>query len=777
MSAIAPSFQWQDQHNRVERFVGRFEPSYRLLIYHAALPLVLTPELLNYLRTQFLPREQVPWIAEVDLLLSDLCHPVGYELYAMDTDIRAYVLAEIQNDAFWQQRMREVAQVLISYVNHLSQMHPGQRQGELQAQRWAAMVYLGDESCRSAVREIAERLQQSSQAMAQDAGCDSQVRAELARLSRITHELEPQLRHNESLVAYARLVQRVLRSPQTIHPLELQQSFEVEGIELRITDALLADPAVPSEPPGEDEALAGFPPLTSLEFESATILILPPWKQGILDDLRDWVSTFNQLKKMPASARRVVAYQEKFQMLISRLQEPELSRVLEHSMEERSRLLTQPGANLQPDDFQRTQQLLSAFLRRQTDTILPDQLPRHPPDFPPIPDLTQFQEQLQAFAADIPTQLEASKHLPRQAKIHARQVLERSFLQAVGGLALVVVSDSLAPQDAAKALVLGYVLLVQGMEARWQPPEAIPSLPSPTPPALDLTTLPTLTPFTFTVATLHDASGAWQINRTHHQAQHLIEDLGLGISLDMVAIPGGEFLMGNPDEDPDTSASDGPQHWVSVPAFLMGRYPITQAQWRIVATWPPVNRPLPLESTHIQGDDYPIREVSWYEAVEFCDRLSRQTRRPYRLPTEAEWEYACRAGTTTPFHFGDTLTSNLANYNGTHTYGHGPQGEYRRETTPVGYFGVANVFGLVDMHGNVSEWCLDPWHDNYEGAPEDGSVWAAPQERRRIVRGGCWFSRPHGCVSFCRGIPMEASEGNLDIGFRVVCDIKPEGNR
>jgi len=770
MNAIAPSHRWQEPRNRVERFVSRFEPSYRLLIYHAALPLVLTPELLNYLRTQFLPREQVPWIAEVDLLLSDLCRPVGYELYAMNTDIRAYLLTEIQDSPFWQQRMREVAQVLISYVNHLSRMHPGQRQTELQAQRWAAMVYLGDEPCQAAVREIAERLQQSNQLITQDAGQESQVRAELARLSRITQELEPQLRHNESLIEYARLVQRVLRMPATVNPAEVQRSFKVEGIALTLAESLLP-PQAPLTPETSTDPipLAGFPPLAPLDFESATILILPTWKQAILDHLRNWVKAFNQLKKTPSLPHRIAAYQETFEILMHSLQDPEVAAFLATSLKQRSHLLAQSDAHLQPDDFQRTHQLLSAFLRRQADTILPTHLTYLTPSpADSTPDLPHLQAQLEAFASAIPESLEAAKYLLPSAPSPSRQTLERGYLQTVGGLALVIVSDSLPHQDAAKALLLGYFLLLHGMQEPWQTAEPSSVVPLP-PPPVNAAPLPPLHPITVEVATLHWEEPDWKIQFTSRRVLHFSEDLGQGIVLEMVALPSGEFLMGTPDEELERLDQDCPQRWVSVPAFGMGRYPITQAQWRRVAALPPIHRELEPAPTWVQGDHYPVREVSWYEAVEFCDRLSQFTGRPYRLPTEAEWEYACRAETTTPFHFGDTISPQLANYNGTHTYNQGPQGEYRRETTPVGYFGIANNFGLSDMHGNVLEWCLDPWHEHAEGAPEEGRDWHPPPEPVRVVRGGCWFSHPQECLSSYRGYPMNASEGNVDIGFRVVC--------
>jgi formylglycine-generating enzyme required for sulfatase activity len=160
--------------------------------------------------------------------------------------------------------------------------------------------------------------------------------------------------------------------------------------------------------------------------------------------------------------------------------------------------------------------------------------------------------------------------------------------------------------------------------------------------------------------------------------------------------------------------------------------------------------------------------VTWYEAVEFCDRLSQHTGKPYRLPSEAEWEYACRAGTSTPFYFGDTITINLANYNGNYTYGPGDKDQYREQTTPVGQFGV-NPWGLADMHGNVLEWCEDHWHPSYEGAPSDGSAWVTEgDERFRVVRGGSWFNSYFICRSASR-YRYNPTIRSDHVGFRVVC--------
>jgi formylglycine-generating enzyme required for sulfatase activity len=290
-------------------------------------------------------------------------------------------------------------------------------------------------------------------------------------------------------------------------------------------------------------------------------------------------------------------------------------------------------------------------------------------------------------------------------------------------------------------------------------PSSAPSGRSVQPPVVS--TLPT---FKFDVITV-DAQGR-EVNRCSGEAQYWIENLGNGVSLELVTIPGGSFQMGSPDGEGDND--ERPQHPVTVKPFLMGKYAVMQAQWKMVAGLPKVNRDLDPDPSRFKGDNYPVERVSWWDAIEFCDRLSRQTGREYRLPSEAEWEYACRARTTTPFHFGPTLTTNLANYNGNYTYGSGPEGEYRQTTTAVGSFSP-NAFGLFDMHGNVWEWCLDHWHENYNGAPTDGSAWIAGGESdRRLLRGGSWSNYPGSCRSAPRF--RSSPDFRLDnIGFRLVC--------
>jgi len=186
------------------------------------------------------------------------------------------------------------------------------------------------------------------------------------------------------------------------------------------------------------------------------------------------------------------------------------------------------------------------------------------------------------------------------------------------------------------------------------------------------------------------ASSHLTIDRYSQQATGFIQELNNNTQLEMMLIPGGTFIMGSPSKELKRMDRESPQHSVTVQPFFMGKYQITQAQWRFVAQLPQVNRELEQDPSNFKGDNRPVENVSWYDAVEFCDRLSKHTKRQYRLPSEAEWEYACRAGTTTQFHFGETITTDLANYDGNSTYGNGVKGVYREETTEVGSFGVAN---------------------------------------------------------------------------------------
>jgi formylglycine-generating enzyme required for sulfatase activity len=241
-----------------------------------------------------------------------------------------------------------------------------------------------------------------------------------------------------------------------------------------------------------------------------------------------------------------------------------------------------------------------------------------------------------------------------------------------------------------------------------------------------------------------------------------LEDLGNGVTLEMAAIPGGTFMMGSPENQEGYHSSQSPQHQVTVPPFFMGKYPVTQQQWRVVAALPKVNIDLKSDPSYFKGDNLPVECVSWNDAQEFCARLSQMANKTYRLPSEAEWEYACRAGTTTPFYFGETISTDLANYNGNYTYGQGQKGEYREKTTEVGIF-PANPFGLYDMCGNVWEWCEDGLHENYI----DGSAWTSLGSEP-VMRGGSWFNDPQHCRSAYRYY-YSRDYHDLNVGFRVVC--------
>jgi formylglycine-generating enzyme required for sulfatase activity len=219
-------------------------------------------------------------------------------------------------------------------------------------------------------------------------------------------------------------------------------------------------------------------------------------------------------------------------------------------------------------------------------------------------------------------------------------------------------------------------------------------------------------------------------------------DLGNEINLEMVEIRGGKFEMGSQQGESGSTANERPQREVSISDFAMSKYEVTQAQWRAVAGLRKVQIDLNPQPSYFKGDSLPVEQVSWEEAVEFCGRLSRETKQNYRLPSEAEWEYACRAGTSTPFHFGKTITAEIVNYDANFPYPSAPKGKYRQQTTAVGSLRAANAFGLFDMHGNVMEWCADVWHENYVGAPKDQKSWEEGGDLKyRVVRGGNWFNK------------------------------------
>ena len=579
----------------VRRFVRRFQPSYKALACHAALPLLLTPELINYLRNEFLRDEDVPWVAEVDLLLSDLCHPVGYELYALDTDVRAYLLTEMEHQ-FGHLRMQQVAKLLISYVRYLAETNSQINEKELEAQQWAAMVYLDEPQRREAARQIAEKLELGGTIISQ-LGSNLVGQAELARLAQIAAELAPQLAEYPALLEYAALVRDTVLGDEVVAVERLERTYDVlPGYQLKLPEPLVRAAISRSMVAAEaTETTARLPEFKTLEFETAQL----------------------------------------------------------------------------------------------------------------VPDVTEEPE----------------------------------------------------PDDNLPVLQTAEVEVVTIEILREPPPQ----------PEIEFE------PFTFEMATLERGEGflrRWAIREQRQQAQRYIERLDDGgVFLMMVVVLGGTFVMGSPEDEPESFDNEGPQHDVRLSSFLMSQYPITQQQWRVVAAMPQQGRELNLDPSRFKGDRRPVENVSWYEAQEFCARLSAHTGREYGLPTEAEWEYACRAGTTTPFHFGETISPEVANYDGNYTYNEGPKGQSHGQTTSVDEYKYANAFGLCDMHGNVWEWCEDHYHSSYEGAPTDGSAWIdedASKNKTRVRRGGSWVNSPGYCRSAYR-YNFNPRGTIFNIGFRVVC--------
>ncbi len=256
-----------------------------------------------------------------------------------------------------------------------------------------------------------------------------------------------------------------------------------------------------------------------------------------------------------------------------------------------------------------------------------------------------------------------------------------------------------------------------------------------------------------------------QLDRRRGKAKYITLDLGKGITMDLIGIPGGEFLMGSPAEELERGGEESPHHLVKIRPFLLGKYPVTQAQWRAVMG----NNPSRFADDE-ESDHKPVEKVSWFNCREFCEQLSAIVDRELRLPTEAEWEYACRSRTTTPFYVGETINTELANYNGEYNYGNGKVGAYRHQTTKVGSF-PANAFGLHDMHGNVAEWCADTWHDNYQDAPSDGGAWSSNKRKdARILRGGSWLHLP-GCCRSAHRLRSSPDSKSDAFGLRIASSV------
>ncbi|MEP0950119.1 MULTISPECIES: formylglycine-generating enzyme family protein [Cyanophyceae] len=686
---------------RVNRFVDRFEPAYYDLVCHAALPLILTPELVSYLRNEFL--REVPWMAEVDLLLSDLCSPVGYELYTMDADVRAYALAE-QSPTFTAERRREVANLLISYVRYLAEHQSYLSDRELEAQQWAAMLCLGEAERQTVVSKLVERFQSAEIGVA-IVGADLLDNAEIAHLAQLTETLKPQLADYPELIEYAALVSDVQLRNIALKRARVEKTYVVApGQFLRLPAALQTELVAKGRiQVGKNVTQQVF--LSELPAAGVT--------NGTQDSssIKSRFESINELNSLP-----------------------------DHQFEALLFALNLPMGVMPPRSA--AQGLRASALLQWIEG----------PTGPGLDTLQAVLEQVQAEESSA----ESSVSFP---PLEPFEFIEAHFdldddpnpfpppLQPdeFTVIALEVQPDRGTPQD-----LEPFNFIVATIQRRPSPQQEQRSLFG---------------------GLFGDRSNSseWEILRQEQQAYRLQEPLPGIAPLEMVSIPRGTFLMGSPDKEPERIEREGPQHEVIVPSFFMGRYLVTQAQWRVVAAMPQVERELMTDPSQFKGNNRPVECVTWYDAVEFCARLSAHTGRQYRLPTEAEWEYACRAGTTTPFHFGKTISPELANYDAKSTYADGPIGKSQQKTTPIYHFGIANAFGLSDMHGNVFEWCQDYLHDNYEGAPIDGSAWiAGGNASRRVLRGGSWFNLPWNCRSAYRDGYGPGDDDNY-IGFRVCC--------
>jgi formylglycine-generating enzyme required for sulfatase activity len=241
-----------------------------------------------------------------------------------------------------------------------------------------------------------------------------------------------------------------------------------------------------------------------------------------------------------------------------------------------------------------------------------------------------------------------------------------------------------------------------------------------------------------------------------------------------VLVKGGTFTMGSPASEPERAPAvdDEVQHKVTVSPFYIGKYEVTQLEYEAVTGENP---------SHFKGDDLPVENISWYDAIAYCNKRSEQeelipaytitggnviwdkSANGYRLPTEAEWEYACRAGTTTPFSTGANITTDQANYDGNEPYNRNAKGESRKKTVSVGSF-KSNPWGLYDMHGNVWEWCWDRWGSGYEYALSEIDPKGAGPASCHVRRGGSWSTNAGGLRSAYRGNITYHFE---NLGFRL----------
>ncbi len=371
-----------------------------------------------------------------------------------------------------------------------------------------------------------------------------------------------------------------------------------------------------------------------------------------------------------------------------------------------------------------------------------------------------------SFNSTLPNSALPNSALPNSALPNG-QLASRPFLKPVERSAQPLLAESRPAQPASTQSIA-----VQPLPSKPLPSKPLPSKPLPIKEwvrstRVKLRSFKPVNYSTFSFHTLRVSERGEPLRKTRQKATYFSESLGKGATLDMVRIPGGRFLMGPANREKEANDLDSPQREVTIQEFWIGKYTITQAQWWALMKRAPVS---PRSTSPIQKKKkplHPIENIFWTDAVDFCQRLSQQTGRHYQLPSGAQWEYACRAGTTAPFYFGETLTPEIANYNGNYTYGEGPRGRYRETSTEVGCF-LPNTFGLYDMHGNMWEWCLDGWHEPPEDHLETRNVSSRFASQKKSLRGGSWFYLPNNCRS-AYSLTYPFHNRTDDISFRVVC--------
>ncbi|MEA5421147.1 formylglycine-generating enzyme family protein [Spirulina sp. CCNP1310] len=753
LSTIDPA---QEQ---IRAFEERFTSAHLDFACHAALPLAVTPDLLYHLWGNFnCDRHNrslnIPWVAVSDLLLSGLCEEVGHELYEMKREVREALLDRLKNDErFGEERLKRVARLLLVYVQKdLPDLYLDDQEFK-ESQAWTAWAYLKPEKTVAALAAEFERAYQENP-------------ADLMRLVALTEVLHQPMEEFDRLRIFARAMGHFCRKRFEDCRGEFlkltvknNQVYLGNRIRLKVPPELLTM----IEPTEETKV---FPELTIYYYEIITLNqdgeIAQRQKgqnQGYFEKTNVfqkegiWINDKNDYE-LPWSPPKRTTLEQKFSTFL-------LFDYLHRSVSR----------------WKSEKQLLKHYHFLSTTN----------PDWDAIDWLKNFVDCITSETVPLSEQKLALYHLwcfyqedfyYLSRKWYMSQKLPRHLFswQEIFDVVCEPLMDLKKAQKSLKQFKSHYSYRKYIIQLLYHRSRDVFHRKS-----------------RLEIYSLEEIDVQFQQKQEDEDILELdfedplSEDI-LEVNIAMVMIPAGEFIMGSPKNETERFSDEDPQHPVKISRFWMSRTVITQQQWKIVAQLPPVVRSLDPDPSYFKGENNPVECVSWEDCMEFCLRLSQATGKTYRLPSEAEWEYACRAGTTTPFHFGPTLSPQVANYNGDYTYGRGKKGEYRQKTIPVGSLNAPNAWGLQDMHGNVHEWCLDDWHDSYECAPTDGRAWINNDFRNdkdylksllssklklsKLVRGGSWKYDPGNCRSAIR-MNLTYNGKNNYIGFRVVCPGTP----